>query len=81
MIIASLLASPLFARRQGLGRLLENVEIVGDGVGFDEPSSTQFSSRTLEFDQQDGTSASAQELDEDESVSIIVHVGKHSTVE
>mmetsp|Transcript_2747 Transcript_2747/g.3918 ORF Transcript_2747/g.3918 Transcript_2747/m.3918 type:complete len:437 (+) Transcript_2747:169-1479(+) len=69
VIIASLVASPSFARRQRLGRpaLLDNVEMVGDGVGFDEPPSTQFSSRTLEIDQQDGADAYALELDEDGS--------------
>ncbi len=72
LIIASLVASPASARRQGLGRLLENVEMVGDGVGFDEPSSTQLSSRTSEFDQQDGADAYALELDEDASVSSFI---------
>lgn len=80
MIIASLVASPSFARRQRLGRpaLLDNVEMVGDGVGFDEPPSTQFSSRTLEIDQQDGADAYALELDEDGSVSSFIHVGQQS---
>lgn len=65
---------------------MDNVEMVGDGVGFNEPPSTQFSSRTLEVDQQDGADAYELELDEDaaviesESVSN-VYVGKHSTAD
>eukprot|EP00986_Skeletonema_menzelii_P013503 scaffold7923_cov154-Skeletonema_menzelii.AAC.10 len=42
VIIASLVASPSFARLQRLGG---HVEIVGEGMGFDEPPSTQFGSR------------------------------------
>ena len=55
VIIASLVASPSFARQQRLGA---HVEMVGEGVVFDEPLSTQFSSRSLEVDQQqDGADA------------------------
>ena len=54
MIIASLVASPSFAQQQRLGA---HVEMVGEGIVFDEPLSTQFSSRSLEVDQQDGAFA------------------------
>ena len=55
VIIASLVASPSFARQQRLGA---HVEMVGEGIVFDVPLSTQFSSRSLEVDQQqDGADA------------------------
>lgn len=63
VIIASLVATPSFARQQRLGgpALEDHVEMVGDGIVFDESPSTQFSSRNLEVDQQDGADAYAVE--------------------
>mmetsp|Transcript_24730 Transcript_24730/g.42099 ORF Transcript_24730/g.42099 Transcript_24730/m.42099 type:complete len:456 (+) Transcript_24730:109-1476(+) len=61
VIIASLVASPSFARQQRLGgpALLDHVEMVSEGTVFDEQPLTQFSSRTLVADQQDGVDADA----------------------
>jgi len=81
VIIASLVASPSFARQQRLGgpALLDHVEMVSEGTVFDEQPLTQFSSRTLVADQQDGVDADAYDgqdidnnddgVDEPESVS------------
>ena len=81
VIIASLVASPSFARQQRLGgpALLDHVEMVSEGTVFDEQPLAQFSSRTLVADQQDGVDADAYDgqeiennddgVDEPESVS------------
>eukprot|EP00985_Skeletonema_marinoi_P006483 scaffold2803_cov96-Skeletonema_marinoi.AAC.4 len=86
VIIASLVASPSFARQQRLGgpALLYHVEMVSEGTVFDEQPLAQFSSRTLVADQQDGVDADAYDgqdmfnnddgVDEPESVMSSVHM-------